>query len=51
VPGIATPPGTGIFINTRGGRMVITTCWHENALSEAERRLMIEQLLADFGVK
>ncbi len=51
VPGIATPPGTGIFINTRSGRMVITTCWHENALSDAERRLMIDQLLADFGVQ
>jgi acyl carrier protein len=50
VPGIATPPGTGIFCNEKNGRIVITLSWHENALDEAERRLVLDHLLADFGL-
>ena len=49
IPGIATPPGTGIFCNEKNGRPVVQLCWHENALSTAERRIMIESFLADLG--
>jgi len=50
VPGIATPPGTGIFCNEKNGRLVVTMCWHDGAVTKAERRLMIEQFLTDLGV-
>jgi hypothetical protein len=51
VPGIATPPGTGIFCNEKNGRLVITMCWHENALAAGERKALLDQFLADLGVK
>lgn len=51
VPGIATPPGTGIFCNEKNGRLVITMCWHENALDESERQVMLDYFLADLGAK
>jgi len=51
VPGIATPPGTGIFCNEKNGRLVITMCWHENALDETERQIMLDQFLTDLGAK
>jgi hypothetical protein len=47
VPGIATPPGTGIFCNEKNDRLVVTLCWHENALSPEERRVMLESFLTD----
>lgn len=49
VPGIVTPPGTGIFCNEKNGRLVITLCWHEDALDAEERRLMLESFLASLG--
>ncbi|MDD5198180.1 MAG: phosphopantetheine-binding protein [Terrimicrobiaceae bacterium] len=49
-PGIATPPGSGIFCNEKNGRLIITLSWHEEALSAEERRLMMDQLLRDFGL-
>jgi len=50
VPGIGTPPGTGIFCNEKNGRMVVTLCWHEAALDEEERQLLLGSFLADLGV-
>jgi len=50
VPGIASPPGTGIFCNEKNGRLVITLCWHEDALTAEERTLMLNQYLTDLGV-
>jgi hypothetical protein len=50
VPGIGTPPGTGIFFNEKNGRLVITFCWHEGSLDEADRAMMLAGLLEDFGV-
>jgi hypothetical protein len=50
VPGIATPPGTGIFCNEKNGHLVITLCWHENALNADERKALLGQFLADLGV-
>jgi acyl carrier protein len=49
-PGIATPPGTGIFCNEKDGRLVITLSWQEGSLSAAERALILEQLRTDFGL-
>jgi acyl carrier protein len=49
VPGIGTPPGTGIFCNENNGRMVVTLCWHEAALDASERRLLLEKFLSDLG--
>ncbi len=50
VPGVPTPPGTGIFCNEKNGRLVLTTCWHETVLDDNERKIMIERLLQDLGV-
>ncbi|MGH8093658.1 MAG: phosphopantetheine-binding protein [Chthoniobacterales bacterium] len=50
VPGVPTPPGTGIFCNEKNGKLVLTTCWHETVLNDAERELMMNQLLQDLGV-
>jgi|GEM_PF-234070 len=49
VPGIATPPGTGIFCNEKNGRLIVTMCWHDGALDETERQLMLDQFLTDLG--
>lgn len=49
VPGIGTPPGTGIFCNEKNGLLVVTLCWHEDALSESERTIMLEHFLTDLG--
>ena len=49
VPGIGTPPGTGIFCNEKHGRMVVTLCWHEAALDESERELLLDSFLSDLG--
>jgi acyl carrier protein len=50
IPGIGTPPGTGIFCNEKNGRLVITMCWHEGALDDTERQLMLSQFLEDLGI-
>ncbi len=50
VPGIGTPPGTGIFCNEKNGRIVVTLCWHEAALTEPERQLLLDSFLSDLGV-
>ncbi len=47
IPGIATPPGTGLFCNEKNGRLTITLCWHEDALSAEERQLLFEQFEGD----
>ncbi|TLD69079.1 hypothetical protein FEM03_19625 [Phragmitibacter flavus] len=51
VPGISTPPGTGIFANEKHGRLVLTLCWKEGAMTEEERGIFMEQLLTDLGAK
>lgn len=50
VPGIGTPPGTGIFCNEKNGHLVVTMCWHEDSLDEAERKILLESFLSDLGV-
>ncbi len=49
VPGIVAPPGTGIFCNTKRGRLVVTLCWHEEALTLEEREAMLDCFLKDLG--
>ena len=47
VPTVYTPPGTGVFMNTKNGRLTVTVSWREGVLAEHERVLMKEQILAD----
>ena len=47
VPGISNPPGTGIFVNERNGRLVFTICWRDGAITEEERRVLVEELTDD----
>ena len=49
VPGFSNPPGTGLFCNECHGRLVITQCWREGVLTEAERALMLDAFLQDLG--
>lgn len=49
VPGIGTPPGTGIFCNEKNGHLVITMCWHEDSLDKEERKILLESFLSDIG--
>jgi acyl carrier protein len=51
VPSFSDPPGTGVFTSEKNGRIVLTLCWREGTLSEAERAIFIRQLLADMGVQ
>jgi len=51
IPGISNPPGTGIFANEKHGRLVLTLCWKEGALSKEEQSLFMGQLFADMGVE
>ncbi len=50
VPGFSNPPGTGLFCNEKFGKLVVTQCWSEGALSEPERAAMIHRLAEDYGV-
>jgi hypothetical protein len=47
LPGISTPPGTGIFFSEHGERLNIAFSWREGVLSDAERRLLLDHLLDD----
>ena len=47
LPCLGTPPGTGIFVGERDGRINVTLSWREGALDDAERRLMVRQLRED----
>lgn len=51
VPSFSDPPGTGVFTNEKNGRLVLTLCWREGTLQEAERQIFIDQLMSDLGVK
>lgn len=51
VPGISTPPGTGIFANEKHGRLVLTLCWKEGAMTDEERQVFMDQLLSDLGAR
>jgi acyl carrier protein len=49
VPGFSAPPGTGLFVNEKHGRLVLTQCWRGEVLKEAERAVMWERWLEDLG--
>jgi hypothetical protein len=51
VPSFSDPPGTGVFTNEKNGRLVLTLCWREGTLTESERQIFVDQLMADLGVK
>lgn len=50
VPSFSDPPGTGVFTNEKNGRLVLTLCWREGTMTEAERAIFVEQLMSDLGV-
>lgn len=50
VPALANPPGTGLFCSEKNGRLTVTLCWCEGALSDAERRVLLGQMCEDYGV-
>lgn len=47
IPTVYTPPGSGVFMNERGGRISVTMSWREGVLSEKERELMRAQIMKD----
>ena len=49
IPGFTSPPGTGLFVNEKHGRLVLAACWRGNVLSERERAILWERWLADLG--
>lgn len=49
VPGISSPPGTGVFANEKHGRLVLTLCWKDGSLTEEERAIFMKQILSDMG--
>ncbi|MDZ4287822.1 MAG: acyl carrier protein [Prosthecobacter sp.] len=50
VPGFSNPPGTGVFANEKNGRLVLTLCWRDGAMSAEERQIFIDHLMEDMGV-
>jgi hypothetical protein len=50
VPGFSNPPGTGVFTNEKNGRLVLTLCWRDGAMTEQERRIFVDQLREDMGI-
>jgi acyl carrier protein len=50
VPSFSDPPGTGVFANEKNGRLVLTLCWREGTINEAERGIFTKQLMSDLGV-
>ena len=47
IPTVSTPPGSGIFMCERDGKLNIAICWRDGALSDAECDVMAGQLLED----
>jgi acyl carrier protein len=49
IPGFTSPPGTGLFVNEKHGRLVLAACWRGDVVSERERALLWERWLSDLG--
>lgn len=49
IPGFTCPPGTGLFVNEKHSRLVLSACWRGDTLSERERALLWERWLSDLG--
>lgn len=49
IPGFSSPPGTGLFVNEKHGRIVLANCWRGDVLTSDERRMMWERWLDDLG--
>lgn len=50
IPGFTSPPGTGLFVNEKHGRLVLAACWRGDVVNERERAILWERWLADLGV-
>jgi hypothetical protein len=47
VPGFSNPPGTGVFMSEKNGRLTVTLCWRTGVLSAEEQQVFLAQLMAD----
>ena len=45
VPALYAPPGTGVFVSDKGGRMTVTVSWREGVLTPAEAALLRDAFL------
>ncbi len=45
-PAVAAPPGTGLFVGERHGRLNVTLAWREPALGDGEATLLLDQAVA-----
>jgi hypothetical protein len=45
MPTVSTPPGTGLFLSERAGRITLSMSWREGALSEAEQQCLMDSFL------
>ena len=49
IPGFTSPPGTGLFVNEKHGRIVLAACWRGSVISDRERTVLWERWLDDLG--
>lgn len=46
VPGLFSPPGSGLFLSDRGGRITVSVSWREGALKREEAACLRDAFLA-----
>jgi hypothetical protein len=46
-PAVAAPPGSGLFVGERGGRLNLTAAWREGVVSEDEAALLLARAADD----
>ncbi|MBE7494646.1 MAG: hypothetical protein HS117_06855 [Verrucomicrobiaceae bacterium] len=49
IPGFTSPPGTGLFVNEKHGRLVLAACWRGDVITARERAVLWERWLDDLG--
>lgn len=49
IPGFTSPPGTGLFVNEKHGRIVLAACWRGEVINDSERSVLWERWLDDLG--
>jgi hypothetical protein len=47
LPSLGSPPGTGIFLCERGERVNLALSWRDGAITDDERRVMVDRLFED----
>lgn len=44
-PTVSTPPGTGLFLSERDGRITISMSWRHGAINDAEQQLLLDAFI------